>query len=609
MVIVLVADCYQKTNSAGAVMSTHRFREELIKRGHTVRVIATDVEGPDMYGLKEHVMPIVSRVSLKNSIRFAKFDKKIVTEALTGADIVHLIFPFQLERKTLKLAREMGIPVCGAFHCQPENVTYNIKLKLLRFINPILYHLFRFWLYRKLDNIHCPSIFAAGELKKHGYNARLHVISNGIMDAFKPPQAPVPKEDDKIHILMTGRLAEEKRQDLVIKAANCSKYRDKIQLHFVGRGPMYKRYLRQSADLPNPPRFYLDFIPQEELVKLIYKIDLYAHASEVDLESLACMEALSCGKVPIISDAPKSAASQFALDRRSLFKKGKYLDLRDKIDYWIEHPEEREQMEQEYIKLGEAYNIKHSIKKMEKMFEDTIKDSKTRRMIRKDKNIKRYNNRVQRDNYIKEFFCTFFYFIIAIPLLIIFNRCFFGLKIENKKVLKKIKRSGAVTICNHIHEMDSTICAVGIPRRKLIYVSQPDNFNLGVASIFVDVLGSVPSPSTAKELQSFVYTLSKYLRRGRLVHFYPEGEMIKYDDKIREFQRGAFYLAIDAQVPVLPMKIICREPDGLQRFFKKKPCFTLVFGEPIYPNYILHRNDAVEDILKRAEQIMQTLAV
>jgi hypothetical protein len=57
------------------------------------------------------------------------------------------------------------------------------------------------------------------------------------------------------------------------------------------------------------------------------------------------------------------------------------------------------------------------------------------------------------------------------------------------------------------------------------------------------------------------------------------------------------------------MKLICRKPDGLQRLFKKNPCFTLVFGEPIYPNYILHKDDAIEDILKRAEQVMQTLAV
>ncbi|MDR2184139.1 MAG: glycosyltransferase [Treponema sp.] len=606
MIIVFVEGSYlQKTD--GTAISTYRFREELIKRGHTVRVIATGVEGPDMYGLKEHYVPIVSYVARKNNFRFAKFDKKIVTEALTGADIVHLIFPFQMERKTFKLARKMGIPACGAFHCQPENITYNIKLKFLGFINTILYFLFKIWLYGKLENIHCPSEFTASELRENKYHARLHVISNGICNAFKPLEAPPLKEDDKINILMIGRLSEEKRQDLIIKAVRHSKYADKIKLTFAGQGPMLKRYMRLSRKLPIAPRF--GFFPQEELLKIIHETDIYIHASDAEIEGIACLEAVSCGKTPIISDSKKSAASQFALDERSLFKKGKYLDLRDKIDYWIEHPEERKLMGKQYIKLGEAYNIKHSVKKIEKMFEDTIKDSKTRKMIQRDKNIKLYNNRVRRNNYIKEFFCVFFYFIIAIPLLIIFNRCFFGLKIENRKALKKIKRSGAVTICNHVHEMDCAICAVSIPRRKFIYVSHPGNFSFGVASVFVDVLGSVPTPKTPKELQSFIYTLSKYLRKGRLVHFYPEGDLIKYDDKIRKFQRGAFYLAIDAQVPVLPMKLICRKPDGLQRFFKKKPCFTLVFGEPIYPNYILHKEDAVEDILKRAEQVMQTLAV
>jgi 1-acyl-sn-glycerol-3-phosphate acyltransferase len=90
--------------------------------------------------------------------------------------------------------------------------------------------------------------------------------------------------------------------------------------------------------------------------------------------------------------------------------------------------------------------------------------------------------------------------------------------------------------------MDSTICAVGIPTRKLIYVSKPGNFNLNGAGIFVDILGSVPAPSTPKELGTFIYTLSKALRHGRVVHFYPEGELQKYDRTLRPFQRGAFTL-------------------------------------------------------------------
>jgi 1-acyl-sn-glycerol-3-phosphate acyltransferase len=605
MVIVFVEDNYLHETD-GTAVSTHRFREELIKRGHTVRVIGIGVRGPDMYGLREHYVPLATPVAARNNMHFAGFDKKVAAEAFTGADLVHLIFPWQMHRKCLALARKMGIPVSAAFHCQPENVTYNMMIRLLGAANTFVYFLFRTWLYGKVENIHCPSRFIAGELKKHKYRARLHVISNGILDGFRPPAESVAREDDRINVLMIGRLAEEKRQDLIIKAVRQSKYRDRIQLYFAGRGPMYKRYLRMSKRLPNPPVFA--FYSQRDLRDLIYKTDVYIHSSDAEIEGISCIEAFSCGKVPVISDSSKSATSQFALDARSLFKKGNYRDLRDKLDYWIEHPEEREIMGEKYAEEGKLYHIGHSVTKLENMFAAVIKDFKTQRMITENQNIKKYTRRVQRGNRVKEFFCALFYFVLAIPLLNVFNRCFFGLKIKkDPKALKKIKNTGAVTICNHVHEMDATLCAVSFPFRRLTYVSQPSNFSLGLAGIFVDILGSVPSPSSPKEIQAFMYTLSKHLRKGRLVHFYPEGVRSNYASGLREFQRGPFYLAIDAQVPVLPMKVVYRPPDGILRFIKKKPCFTMVIGEPLYPNPLLLNNDAVSDLKKRAEIAMEAL--
>jgi 1-acyl-sn-glycerol-3-phosphate acyltransferase len=603
MTIVIVEDNYIHETD-GMAISTHRFRNELIKQGHTVRIVAIGVEGPDMYGVKEHYVPIASEVARKHNQHFAKFDKKVVAKAFEGADVVHLLFPWQMERRCLALAKKMGIPVSGAFHLQPENVTYNMKIKLLRFANTFFYFLFRTWLYRKIENIHCPTLFTARELTRHKYAARLHVFSNGISDRFVPPSAPVPKEPDTIRILMIGRLAEEKRQDILIKAVRYSKYKEKIQLHFIGQGPMYGRYHRYGLKLPMPPIFEPEFVPQEKMPEQIYKADLYVHASEAEIEGIACIEAISCGKVPIIANSRTSAAPQFALDERSLFKKGKHLDLRDKIDYWIEHPEERERMGGEYAKTREKYNIKYSVSKLEKMFMDTIRDHKTEKMIQEDKKLNRYYRRVKRGNWLKEALYRLFYFGIAIPVMTVLLRCWFGLKIENRQVLRKIRRLGAVVICNHIHYVDSPICAVGIPWRKFTFVSIPENFSMKVAGLFVNILGSVPIPSTPKELQVFIYVLSKKLRQKHLILFFPEGKRINYNENIMEFQRGAFYLAADARVPVLPMRIQPRNPDGLLKFVRKKPCFTLVFGEPLYPDDSMSNSEAADDLKERAEKAM-----
>jgi 1-acyl-sn-glycerol-3-phosphate acyltransferase len=505
----------------------------------------------------------------------------------------------------------MGVAVTGAFHCQPENVTYNLKIPF-RWAHAFVYCLFRVMLYGKIDTIHCPSPFAARELRKHKYNARLHIISNGILPCFKPSeQAPASapgSADGKFHIMTTGRLAPEKKQELLIKAVAASSYADKIQLHIIGRGPMLKKCMKLGAKLPNPPEFVSNFIPQEELIQRLQCADLYVHTSDVELESLACLEAISCGVVPVISDSETSAASQFALDDRSLFKKHKYLDLRDKIDWWIEHPEEITSMKKRYVEESRLFMIDESAKKMDQMFYDAVRDNKTEKLIKEDKRIKRYNNKVKNNNLIKDFFCDLIYFIIFIPGLIVWNRIFYGLKIVGKKNLKKIRKSGAISICNHVHEMDSTFAAISFPHRKLIYVSLPRNFQMKVAGVLVNALGAVPSPSTPKELQSFIYTLSKFLRKGRIVHIFPEGELIRYGKTMRPFQRGAFYLACDASVPVLPMRIIYRKPKGLYKLYKKKPCLTLVIGEPVYPNYSLLDRDAVADIQNRSEQTMQSLA-
>jgi 1-acyl-sn-glycerol-3-phosphate acyltransferase len=205
---------------------------------------------------------------------------------------------------------------------------------------------------------------------------------------------------------------------------------------------------------------------------------------------------------------------------------------------------------------------------------------------------------------IKEFFCRVFYFIIAIPILAVLMCCWFGLKIVNRGVLRKLRKSGAVAVCNHIHQMDSPICAVAIPWRKLIYVSRPDNFDIMGAGFFVDALGSVPAPSTPKELQVFIYSLSRKLRKRRVVLFFPEGERVNYNENLQSFQRGAFYLAVDARNPVLPIRIQSRKPDGLLKFIRKKPCFTLTFGEPLYPDINLSETEAVDDLKERAEKAM-----
>ncbi|MDR2962386.1 MAG: glycosyltransferase [Bacteroidales bacterium] len=362
MTIAFVVDQYDNITN-GTTASAKRFVENLRKHGHTVRVLTTGEPGADKYILPKAFIPLVTYLADKQGIAFAKVDKKVIREFLTGVDLVHFYLPFPLARAVEKIAREMNIPCLAAFHVQAENITYNIGMGTSKLANKFFYKFLHSYFYKRFADIHCPTQFIAGELQANGYKARLHVISNGVSEVFYPRE---PIAHENLRVLMIGRLSPEKRQDLIIEAARKSKYADKIELYFAGHGPLLEKYKKLSKGLPHEPSF--NFYTTEGLIELMRSTDIYVHASDAEIEAIACMEAFSCGLVPIIANSKKSATVYFAIDDRSLFKQGDAADLARKIDYWIEHPEERIALGKEYAQKGDTFRVAESVRKMEEVY-------------------------------------------------------------------------------------------------------------------------------------------------------------------------------------------------------------------------------------------------
>ena len=369
MKIVLVIDQFDHSNN-GTTITARRFAEQLRKRGHTVKVLAAGEPEEDKIAVPKHRIPLFQGLIESQGMYFAEPVEEAYRKAFEGADIVHFYMPFRFCRRGEEIARQMHIPTVAAFHVQPENITSTLYLNRCKCINEWLYRWFYRQFYNRFDYIHCPSQFIADQLKAHNYGAECRVISNGVDDAFVPPETPVRRTDDTFRILMIGRLSREKRQDLIIRAAGLSRHQDKIQLIFAGKGPRLSHYRHMGRKLPRRPVF--GFYTKEELVQLLYSCDLYVHASDAEIEGISCMEAFSCGLVPVISDSPLSATPQFALDERSLFRAGDAQALADRIDYWIEHPEEKAELAKKYIASGNSMRVEHSVALAEQMYLDAI---------------------------------------------------------------------------------------------------------------------------------------------------------------------------------------------------------------------------------------------
>ncbi|WP_432987414.1 glycosyltransferase [Dactylosporangium sp. CA-233914] len=580
MIITLIIDTFNVGNN-GTTISAMRFADSLVSRGHAVRVVAcggpgdatgSGHEGPEMYWVPELVVPIASRFAHRQNTVFAKPVRSVLTEAITGADVVHIYQPWALGRAAERIARRLGVPAIAAFHVQPENITYNIGLGWFPPVAHLVYVLLRLAFYGRFTDIHCPSTFIAAQLRQHGYRARLHIISNGVGDAFRPGPPRARGDGEPLRILMVGRLSPEKRQDVLIRAVRRSRHAADIELHFAGHGPREQRLRRMAAKLPNPARF--GYYSQDALLGLIRACDLYVHASDVEIEGVSCMEAFSCGLVPIISDSRHSATGQFALTPANLFHAGDPASLAERIDAWIDDPPALAAASEAYTRYAELYRVDRSVKAIERVYA---------RAGHAPEAPAGYAGRVYR------LLSNAFYYAIAIPLLFLWTRVILGVRTEGDNRLPRT--GGALTVCNHVHLLDSALVGLALFPRRPVFTAAPINLDNRWYGGLVRLLGGVAVPRSPAGLPSFFSELELFLAQGRIVHFFPEGELKPYDTSLRDFKRGAFHLAAQARVPVVPLSIRFTPPAGVGRMFRRKPTMVIVIGEPIVPTMTDPRSD------------------
>ena len=401
MKILFVLECAnQPTN--GTTASCIRFAKELEKKGHEVTIIGCDRIVGEKYhryfGLPKYKFPVTDPLIVKGGFLVCRCIIKTIKEAIKGQDVVHLFLPFKLSNVCRLVAQEQGIPCTTAFHIVPQNVTAAMHLAWSRLINGILLYSFKRYLYNQVKYVHCPSPMAAEIMKNHNFkNNEARVFTNGVIPFFHKVDVTRPKEyEGKFVVCMSGRLVDEKRQDLILKAVAKSKYNENMQVILLGQGTNYKWYTRLGKKLKNPP--LIKFCSKEEVREVLNYTDLYVHASDYEIEGIACIEAISCGVVPVISNSKYCATKDFAVDKEHCwFKHGSPKDLRKKIEWFYENRDELNRLKNVYLEESKKYALADQVDKLEQMFIDAINDKKagkdlpTLKPRKKDKRLyKRY---------------------------------------------------------------------------------------------------------------------------------------------------------------------------------------------------------------------------
>lgn len=374
MTITVVCDVLGAENNGTTIAAMNLIRF-LKSQGHTVRILCGDEDkkGQDGY----YVVPNYNLGKLLNAfvkkvgVKLARPVKSIIEEVLDGTDLVHIMVPLALGLATVKIAKEKGLPITAGFHMQAENLTSYLKVNKIKPINHMVYKYIYRKMYRYVDAIHYPTQFIRDVFESNIHKTTNgYVISNGVHSYVQKRDIAKPEEyKDKIVLLMIGRFAREKSQDTLLKAVRYSKYSHNLQIILAGQGNKEKYYKKLAKKCPIPP--VMKFFGREEVIDVINYSDMYVHTAEAELEGIACLEAICCGKLTIVSNSRLSATKGFAVDDRCVFKNRNPKDLARVIDYFIEHPEVKAEIEERYLNSAICYAQEDCMKRMEQMILDT----------------------------------------------------------------------------------------------------------------------------------------------------------------------------------------------------------------------------------------------
>ena len=149
-------------------------------------------------------------------------------------------------------------------------------------------------------------------------------------------------------------------------------------------------------------------------------------------------------------------------------------------------------------------------------------------------------------------------------------RIFYRIKIEGSVNIPDDR--GCIMCANHIHMFDPSIIAC-FQKRQITFMVKKELVETPFIGWVLTKSGAFPVDRSKGDIGA-IKTAIEVLKQNKTLSMFPEGTRHR-DGKFRDIKKGAAMIAIKANAPIVPMRII-----GNWRLFSK---MTLRIGEPIYP--------------------------
>lgn len=215
------------------------------------------------------------------------------------------------------------------------------------------------------------------------------------------------------------------------------------------------------------------------------------------------------------------------------------------------------------------------------------------------------------DTSFKALFLHYFIYLGIFVLVFWLNPLRYGLKIEGRKELKKYKKqfkNGAMTVANHVYRWDYLAILQAVRYRRMWFPARQENLETSDAWL-IRGAGGIPVPYTSQAMKKFNQAFNLLHKKKKWLHCFPEASRWDFYGPIRPFRKGAFSMAYNYNLPIIPMAFSYRKPTGLYKLFKvKHPLITLRIGTPIFPDKSLSKVECCEMLRNEAHKQICSLA-
>ncbi|KAA3661979.1 MAG: glycosyltransferase family 4 protein [Chloroflexi bacterium] len=385
MKILLAGQAFYRRDNGQAVFTVN-LAEGLIRKGYDVLVMApSPTNEPDFEMVRGVTVQTVPAIHFRHNVNVSFLSGRFVQQTFASfkPDIVHIQDHYFLSRAVMREAERLQLPVVGTNHFLPENVADNARIP--ESWRPTVHKLL--WrtmlsVYNRVEAVTTPTKTAVSILNQQPLQPPAAAISCGIDPHRFYPRPLVDRaamrqkyglDAEKAVVLYVGRVDREKNLDDVIKAV-AQMHRQDVQLGIAGKG-MHLQVLRQLCEEMgvNGRVHFLGFVPDDDLPLLLNSVDAFIMPGHAELQSIATLEAMSCGLPVLATNARALPELVHSGENGYLFTPGDVDKVADSLDAFADDRYRWVEMGLASLRIAAPHSLQHTVQQYVDWYEQALK--------------------------------------------------------------------------------------------------------------------------------------------------------------------------------------------------------------------------------------------